>query len=191
MQSKTMTVPSFFFLNLFIFNWRIIALQCCWFLPYSNINQPQVYIFPSLMNFLPTPVFFFLKHYLLLHGLGESQFPPPGIKPRPWQQKPRILATKPPGNSMFLVFEQRGSLIGLEGQGKLKTKMRQKRSRSRQRERLLFPARSVPLFRSLSHKGWCIILILGGTAQTLLLRTKIIDSFWHGVGKMGIKCLFF
>ena len=26
--------------NLFIFNWRIIALKCCWFLPYINMNQP-------------------------------------------------------------------------------------------------------------------------------------------------------
>ena len=42
----------------FIFNWRIIALQYCWFLPYISLNQPWVYVCP-----LPFEPPFYLPHY--------------------------------------------------------------------------------------------------------------------------------
>jgi len=32
--------------KLFIFNWGVIALQDCWFLPYISVNQPQIFVCP-------------------------------------------------------------------------------------------------------------------------------------------------
>ena len=53
----------FFIKNLFyfVFNWRIITILCC-FMPYINMNQPQVYICPvplkppSLLSPHPSPL---------------------------------------------------------------------------------------------------------------------------------------
>ena len=45
----------FFFLILFDFNWRLITLQLWWFLPYTDMNQPWVYMCPPIHKSLCIP----------------------------------------------------------------------------------------------------------------------------------------
>ena len=47
----------FFPINFFHLSWRIIALQYCdGFLPYINMNWPQVYMCPPILNPRPTSI---------------------------------------------------------------------------------------------------------------------------------------
>ena len=53
--NKEVCFPSVsFFLNVSIFNWRIISLQCCVGF-YHSMNQPWYTYVPSLWNLLPLP----------------------------------------------------------------------------------------------------------------------------------------
>lgn len=55
LKQVTLLFQSFVIFYLFIFNWKIMALQSCvWFLPYISMNQPQVWFLKILLvNFLP------------------------------------------------------------------------------------------------------------------------------------------
>ena len=44
----------FFFIFIFLFNWRLITILWC-FLPHTDMNQPQVYMCPLSWSPLPPP----------------------------------------------------------------------------------------------------------------------------------------
>ena len=56
----------------FIFNWILIALQCCSFLLYNSMNQLYVYVYPLLLSFPPTRHLYFLKFALELFKICFS-----------------------------------------------------------------------------------------------------------------------
>ena len=56
----------------FIFNWILIALQCCSFLLYNSMNQLYVYVYPLLLSFPPTQHLYFLKFALELFKICFS-----------------------------------------------------------------------------------------------------------------------
>lgn len=56
----------------FIFNWSLIALQCCSFPLYNSMNQLYVYVYPVLLSFPPTWHLYFLKFALELFKICFS-----------------------------------------------------------------------------------------------------------------------
>ena len=57
-----------FLLKKYLFNWRIITLQCCdGFLPYIDLNQPWVHVSPSILNSPPL-----LRLYLIPLGCPRA-----------------------------------------------------------------------------------------------------------------------
>ena len=58
MKKEMIVRKEVFKINLFIFNWRMITILF-WFLSYTNMNQPQVYLGPFPLepssHFLPCP----------------------------------------------------------------------------------------------------------------------------------------
>ena len=67
--------PDFFFWHIFlkfVFNWSLIALQCCSFPLYNSMNQLYVYVYPVLLSFPPTWHLYFLKFALELFKICFS-----------------------------------------------------------------------------------------------------------------------
>ena len=54
LMDSTSPLRKIFFVYLLLLKDNCFAVLC-WFLPYIHMNQPWVYIFLSLLNFLPTP----------------------------------------------------------------------------------------------------------------------------------------
>ena len=73
----------------------------CWFLPYINMNQPQVL------------VSFFFKHFFclfiwlceILVAAWGIQFPDQGLNPGPLHWEHRVLATGPPEKSLIFFLK--------------------------------------------------------------------------------------
>ena len=67
-------------------------------------NPSHGFVFPTPLDnplsVLPIPFFFFLTLFFLPnHSACGISVPRPGIEPRPWQWKPEMLTSRPPGNS--------------------------------------------------------------------------------------------
>ena len=80
--------------------WFILFLECFasfWHQRYADLIKIHEKCIFLLMYFL-----FFI--FCLTSSLWESQFPDPGLNPRPWQWKLGILTTKLPGSVYVSVW---------------------------------------------------------------------------------------